>query len=317
MPPALKMMIQKSTKTFLKQFLTRKENWSIGIYIGATPFELASPENIKNPVLTAKDVTDVPAEFVADPFMIQKEGVWYMFFEVLNKLDGLGDIALAISQNGFDWTYCQVILDEHFHLSYPYVFKWDNDYYMVPETSQANSIRLYKAVDFPTRWEFVKTLLDGYNYVDSSIFFLDEKWWMFTSTTANDCLRLYHAIEPTGPWIEHCKSPLIENNKSIARPAGRVVMLNGQAIRYAQDCKQNYGSQVYAFQIKELTTISYREERQEGLVIGKSGFGWNRSGMHNVDPHQIDDGYWLACVDGYSKKLVLKLDLLDEVKSPK
>jgi hypothetical protein len=302
-------MIKRSAKTLLKKFVSGKHDWSIGIYTGATPFNLNSPEHIRNPVLTAKDVTDIPADFVADPFMIQKEGVWYMFFEVLNKLDGLGDIALATSQDGFDWMYRQVVLDEPFHLSYPYVFQWNGDYYMVPETHQANSVRLYKAVNFPTQWVFVKTLLDGYDYVDSSIFYLDEKWWMFTSTTANDCLRLYYAVEPTGPWIEHCKSPLIENDDSIARPAGRAIVLNGQVLRYAQDCKHGYGSQVYAFHIKELTPTSYREEQQEGLVIGKSGFGWNRSGMHNVDPHQVDNAYWLACIDGYDRKLVFKSGL--------
>jgi hypothetical protein len=302
-------MIKRSAKTLLKKFVSGKHDWSIGIYTGATPFNLNSPEHIRNPVLTAKDVTDIPADFVADPFMIQREGVWYMFFEVLNKLDGLGDIALATSQDGFDWMYRQVVLDEPFHLSYPYVFQWNGDYYMVPETHQANSVRLYKAVNFPTQWVFVKTLLDGYDYVDSSIFYLDEKWWMFTSTTANDCLRLYYAVEPTGPWIEHCKSPLIENDDSIARPAGRAIVLNGQVLRYAQDCKHGYGSQVYAFHIKELTPTSYREEQQEGLVIGKSGFGWNRSGMHNVDPHQVDNAYWLACIDGYDRKLVFRSGL--------
>lgn len=299
-------MTKQSVKAFLKNFLYRKDGWSIGIYTGTTPLQLGSPDNITNPVLTAKDVTDIPAEFVADPFMVHEDGVWYMFFEVLNKLDGLGDIGLATSKNGFDWKYVQVVLDEPFHLSYPYVFKWNNDYYMVPETYQANSVRLYKAVEFPTRWEFVKTLLAGGDYVDPSIFYLDGKWWMFTSTPANDSLRLYHADELIGPWSEHCQSPLIENDKSIARPAGRVVVLNGQAIRYTQDCEQNYGTQVYAFHIKELTTTSYREEWLEGAVIGKNGLGWTRSGMHTVDPHQIGDGHWLACIDGNNKKLVIK-----------
>lgn len=300
------MIKEKSVKAFFKKFLNKREDWSIGIYTGTTPFQLTSPENISNPVLTAKDVTDIPAELVADPFMLQKDGTWYMFFEVINQLDGLGDIALAASQNGFDWTYRQVVLDEPFHLSYPYVFQWNNDYYMIPETYQANSVRLYKAVNFPIEWTFVKTVLDGSDYVDSSIFYLNEHWWMFNSTTKNACLRLYYAPDLTGPWIEHCKSPLIENNKSIARPAGRVVVLDGEAIRYTQDCKYSYGSQVYAFHIKELTPTSYREERQEGRVIGKSGFGWNKSGMHNVDLHQIGDTYWLACVDGYDKRLILK-----------
>ena len=42
--------------------------WSIGIYTGDSPFQLRAPANKPNPVLSQTDVTDVSAEFVADPF---------------------------------------------------------------------------------------------------------------------------------------------------------------------------------------------------------------------------------------------------------
>lgn len=300
-------MVKQVVKSFLKKFLSKKDGWSIGIYTGKSPTHLRSPQNINNPVLTAGDVTDIPAQFVADPFMVREDGIWYMFFEVLNQLDGLGDIALATSRNGFDWGYRCVVLDEPFHLSYPYVFKWNDDYYMIPETSQKYSIRLYQAVDFPTHWKLIKILVDGDSYVDSSIFFLSGTWWMFTSSTANNCLRLYHANELIGPWVEHCKSPLIVKNKGVARPAGRVVVQNGQIIRFAQDCRWGYGTRVCAFHIKELTTTCYREERQKGSVVGKNGFGWARNGMHTVDPHRIDHKSWLACVDGNHQRFVLNV----------
>ena len=102
--------------------------WSIGIYTGESPFNFISPENVVNPVLTAKDVTDVSAFYVADPFMINENSTWYMFFEVVNIKTFQGDIGLAISNDGFNWTYKQIVLDEQFHLSYPYIFKWRNDY---------------------------------------------------------------------------------------------------------------------------------------------------------------------------------------------
>lgn len=300
------MMIKNSTKAFFKKILSKKDCWSIGIYIGTSPTHFSPSKNIKNPVLTAQNVTDVSAEFVADPFMVLRNGVWYMFFEVLNQLNGLGVIALATSQNGFDWVYRQVVLNEPFHLSYPYVFTWNNEFYMIPETHQANSVRLYKAVNFPTQWKLSKILLDGYPYIDPSIFFHNGRWWMFTSSPANDCLRLYYSISPIEPWVEHPESPLIDNNKGIARPGGRVVLQNNQVIRYAQDCSQSYGSRVYAFHITELTTKHYREERQAGSVIGKNGFGWARSGMHTVDPHRIGCKSWIACVDGNNEKLIFK-----------
>ncbi|WP_026734474.1 hypothetical protein [Fischerella sp. PCC 9605] len=46
--------------------------WSIGIYIGKSLFDLYSPDQQKNPFLTRRDVSDVRAGFVADPFMLNR-----------------------------------------------------------------------------------------------------------------------------------------------------------------------------------------------------------------------------------------------------
>ena len=43
------------------------------------PFNLITPSGIVNPVLTADDVTDVTARFVADPFLFYENAHWYMF----------------------------------------------------------------------------------------------------------------------------------------------------------------------------------------------------------------------------------------------
>ncbi len=288
-------------------FVARQNKWSIGIYIGESPFNFVSPENISNPVLTAKDVTDIPANFVADPFMIKGNSTWYMFFEVMNSRSHQGDIGLAISNDGLNWVYKQIVLDEPFHLSYPYIFKWKNEYYMIPESYQANSIRLYKAVDFPTQWSFVRSLLYG-NYVDPSIFRYDGRWYIFAETNpkGNDILRLYYADSLMGPWIEHPESPIIAGDANIARPGGRVLVFDGQIVRYTQDDDPTYGNQVRAFEITELTTLSYEErEVPESPILKTSVTGCNADGMHHIDPHQVDENRWIACVDSYSKKVLV------------
>ncbi|GAA6617518.1 hypothetical protein [Scytonema sp. NUACC26] len=288
------------TKRMAKSFIRRKGDWSIGIYTGESLFKFDSPKHINNPVLTAKDVTDVPAKFVADPFMVYENGSWYMFFEVLNASDNKGDIGLATSEDCINWRYEEIVLDEPFHLSYPYVFKFQNDYYMIPESYEANSIRLYKAVDFPKKWSLVKTLLDGADYVDSSIFNYKGIWWMFTTSPKSDVLHLYYANDFMGNWILHPKSPVIEANLNIARPGGRVIVHDERIFRYTQDDEHLYGSKVRAFEITELTTTTYVEkEVRENPILKASGFGWNKTGMHNIDPHQIIEGKWVACVDGY------------------
>jgi hypothetical protein len=304
-----------SLKEIAKTFVSRKQDWSIGIYTGESPFKLSSPDNIQNPVLTAKDVTDVPAQFVADPFMVYENGTWYMFFEVLNDLNNRGEIGLATSNDGFKWNYQQIVIREDFHLSYPYVFKFQNEYYMIPESYQANSIRLYKAVEFPTQWTLVKTLLNGSDYIDSSIFNFDDKWWIFTTSPKGNILHLYYADDLMGNWIKHPQSPLIEGNFHISRPGGRVVVYDGKIFRYTQDVKGNYGNQVRAYEITNLTTTNYEEKAiVNNPIIKASGYGWNKTGMHTIDPHQLDNGKWIACVDGYQIVFVFGMKQQKQIK---
>jgi len=273
--------------------------WSIGIYTGPTPFELSAATH--NPVLTRESVTDVRASFVADPFMVHHGGVWYMFFEVLNEESGKGDIGLATSDNGVDFDYQRIVLCQPFHLSYPGVFQWQNEFYMVPETLGAGAVCLYRADPFPHAWTMQAKILNG-SYADPSLFRFDGKWWMFVCSTPyqHDELRLYFASELFGVWQEHPASPIVTGNKRDARPAGRVITYNGNPVRFAQDCTERYGAGVSAFEIVELTTDRYREQPfNANPILSASGSGWNGLGMHHLDAHFKNDR-WLACVDGYA-----------------
>ena len=266
--------------------------------VTAEPFNLIDPSTIINPILTASDVDDVDAKFVADPFLFFENSQWYLFFEVLNKDTNHGDIALATSNDGFHWTYEQVVLDEPFHLSYPYVFKWQNDYYMIPETKQANSVRLYKSVEFPYKWTFESTLIDGVGGLDSSIFYYDGKWWMFTSPGLNRILDLYYAENLKGPWTRHPESPIVASDASLARSGGRsFVFDNNRIIRIAQKSDVVYGQQVRAFEVDTLTEDQYEEHEILESPILTEGTGWNATGMHQFDPWWTGS-YWLCSVDG-------------------
>jgi hypothetical protein len=263
---------------------------------------LEAAPRANNPVLTRSDVKDVCAVFVADPFMLRVRDLWYMFFEVYNHETDKGEIGLAISGDGFTWNYQHIVLAEPFHLSYPYVFEWEGDFYMIPESHKAGDIRLYKASRFPTEWTQTDTLLTGQTFSDSSLFRHDAKWWLFTETNLDhhDTLRLYYATNLSGPWHEHPKSPIIYGDPHIARPAGRVLTLPGSIVRYSQDCYPTYGTEVRAFEITELTTSTYKEcQVLQSRVLGPSGIGWNAHGMHHLDPHLMDNGQWIACVDGW------------------
>ena len=284
---------------------------SIGIYTGEDPFHFTEPDDIVNPILTAKSVKDVEADFVADPFMIFEENRWYLFFEVMNKKSGNGDIGLATSDDGKIWKYQKIILDEPFHLSYPFVFKTGGTFYMIPETNAEKTIRLYKATNFPFEWKIAATLLSGLNFTDSTILYYHDKWWIFTETDSkkDGTLRLYYADDIFGKWIEHPQSPIIKDDENIARPGGRVIVFNDGIYRVAQDDWPTYGNRLRIFQIDNLTIHEYSEHEicETPVFETKENRGnektpdWFSAGMHQLDAHQIRQGYWMACVDGLNR----------------
>ena len=276
--------------------------FSIGIFTGQSPVELKPPPNITNPVLTRRDVSDVNALFVADPFMIKISGLWYLFFEVYNGAAGKGEIGVATSANTSEWDYQSIVLSAPFHLSYPYVFRVEDDIYMIPESSHANSIRLYRAERFPFEWKFMGPLLSGRHFADSSILYHEKKWWLFTETNQelkHDTLRLFYSERLLDGWKEHALSPVVCGNPHIARPAGRIVSCGDRLIRYAQDCHPIYGTHVRAFEIRVSETRYEERDAAVEPLLGPSGSGWNADGMHHVDPHPLTEGSWVACVDGW------------------
>jgi len=279
----------------------RVRQWSIGLYAGSSPFRLRAANGIRNPVLTAGDVSDVRARFVADPFMLRLASGWFMFFEVLEE-NGRGKIAYARSSDGLRWTYAGIVLEEPFHLSYPYVITTGGETYLVPESGAAGEVRLYRASPFPTRWDRIETLLSGAPYSDSSLIHFRSRWWMFTCSDPhrNDALRLFSAQRLVGPWSEHPCSPVVTSNPHWARPAGRVFEHEGRLFRFGQDDAPWYGHQVWALEITELTSSTYAERLvRNSPILRRRRFGWNALGMHHVDPHALGGDRWVACVDGH------------------
>jgi hypothetical protein len=273
-----------------------KPDWTTVIY---SPFNLIAPTEITNPVLTADDVTDVSASFVADPFLFYENGNWYMFFEVLNRNSGHGDIGVAMSSDGFHWNYDRIVLDESWHLSYPHVFKYQNEYYMIPASYVPQAVNLYKSTDFPYNWNYVATIASGRVFTDISIFLYKQIWWLFAGEIPRQNCYLYYSNELTAGWTEHPMSPIVVNEASKSTPGGRSFIFdNNRIIRIAQKCDVTYGEQVRAFEVDILSITDYAEhEIPESPILDKSGTGWNAQGMHNFDPWWNGD-HWLCAVDG-------------------
>jgi hypothetical protein len=274
-----------------------KQTWSIGVYMGLSPFSLSAPADIENPVITAQMVTDLPVDIVAHPFVVKEKSKYYMFFTAKNSSTGAGAIGVAESTDALHWYYRTATLSKPHAISHPNVFKWKNTYYMTPEITVDSCLYLFRAVEFPDTWEAVTVLLEGDKFISPTVFRYGKTWWMFTSPQGNETLRLFYADELTGPWTEHPQSPVITRDLTSARPAGRPLLIGGKLYRLGMNCIPNYGNSVRAFRITELTKSSYSEEPMDTPLILATSRGWNAHAMHHLDAFKGQGKQWFGIVD--------------------
>jgi len=126
------------------------------------------------------EIKNPDQRFLADPFLFQSNGQTIIFAEDYFYDDGKGRIS-AINISNSEPEFLGVVLEEDFHLSFPFIFENDGTIYMIPETHQADEIRLYECSSFPMEWTFKMTLLKNVSSADTMIFKHANSWFLFTN----------------------------------------------------------------------------------------------------------------------------------------
>jgi hypothetical protein len=218
-------------------------------------------------VLHRGTVIEAPAgHFIADPFVIRRDDRDYVFLEDLDFAYGRGIITVYELRDG-KAQRLGVALEEDFHLSFPYLFEYQGDLYMCPESCGNRDIRLYRCTDFPLSWELVGQIFDNIDATDTMIFPHEGRWWLFTnenSASAMDYgyeLSIYHSDDPLGGnWHSHNQNPIYVDPRR-ARNGG-LLEEDGELYRVNQVQDLGvYGRAAAINRIAELTPERYREER--------------------------------------------------------
>lgn len=214
--------------------------------------------------------------FWADPFVFRKEGDYFVFFEDASVVTGHGHIAVMQFKPNSDCAPPKAILSKPYHLSYPFVFSWESNIYMIPESADNNSVDLYRFRSFPSELEHIQTLLRGVCAYDATLIEHDERWWMFATirqavdTSPSDELYIFHAESPVSKkWYAHPMNPVLSDIRR-ARPAGRIFSHEGRLYRPSQNCSFRYGYSLNFNVIDELTTNTYREHLVADITPDKT-----------------------------------------------
>lgn len=213
----------------------------------------------------SKKISNPKNRFLADPFVIKKNGTHFCFVEDLDYRTNRGSIsAYKITSSSCD--SLGVVLEEDFHLSFPFIFEYQNEFYMCPETHEKGEIRVYKCIEFPSKWEFHKTLMKDVSAADSMIFKRDKVWWLFTNIDKSGVgdhgcqLHIFSADNPlSDEWVAHENNPVIFN-PLVARNGGLIVSQNEIYRVYQRQGFDMYGEACGIARIASLSPTEYIEK---------------------------------------------------------
>jgi hypothetical protein len=209
----------------------------------------------------------------ADPFVIGEDDKYYVFIEEMPYRTNKGHISVLELDSKGNLMNSKKIIEENYHLSYPFVFKWQDVYYMVPETGQNKTIELYKCKKFPYEWEFQMNLMENAYTADVSLFYHNSKWWLFCCmdrTNKNigmlDELYLFYSDNLfTKDWKSHPQNPICTSSTT-ARPAGRIFLKDEKIYRPSQDCSGIYGRGININEITKLREDEYEERLVKKII---------------------------------------------------
>jgi hypothetical protein len=238
--------------------------------------------------------------FWADPFIIYHNDSYYIFVEEFLYKQNKGYISYFTINDKGSVSPPKKIIEQPYHLSYPFVFSYNNEYYMIPETADNQTIELYISIDFPEKWKLRCILMENIFAVDSTLLYNDGIWWLFTNVReqigASECdeLFLFYSSDLfSGYWKPHPLNPIVSDVKS-SRPAGKIFSYSGNLYRPSQNCSKMYGYGMQINQIVQLTKTNYKEK-----CINTIEPLWEKK---IIATHTLNRAKCLTVIDGMMKR---------------
>ena len=233
--------------------------------------------------------------FYADPFLFQRDGRRFIFFEDYDWSSERAAICYVELDESGRHRSPQPALSQDCHLSYPFVFEEGDAVYMLPETGGRRTVELYRASRFPGEWTLDRVLLSDVYATDATLLRHDGRLWLFVAMAVDggravDELFLFSSDSLRGEWEPHPMNPVVSDVRR-ARPGGRILVRDGQLVRPAQDCSRSYGWRLVFNRIEVLNRSEYRE-RPVSVIEPAQESGNLRTHSYGSDgTYEVLDGF--------------------------
>lgn len=225
----------------------------------------------------------------ADPFLFDYNGDTYLFAEYFSYKLGRGVISVAKYYPAKD-SFCEFseIIREDYHLSYPVVFEYDSQIYMMPECGESNGLYFYEAVDFPSKWKKISVADEKIRLADTTPFMLGKDLYALSLKQKMDSASgELILMKYDGSFFKTVK--IITDDMSVARPGGNIIIgEDGSLVRVSQNCKDDYGKALNFIKVQDLSG-EYREEiicRWQPDSVSLTN-GKNAEGVHTYNSSRL------------------------------
>jgi len=216
-----------------------------------------------------------PADgYYADPFITRRDGkLWLFMEEFIYPKDrgfltvvGLDEDLRVTSTEPVDFVPGYAALDSH--ASFPCIFEFEGESYMIPETHERRAIDLYVCDRWPGRWRLRRRLRFGVDAADSMLVQEGGLWYLITSVQG-DAPNRHIEIHYTDDLLNGRLTPHPVNTQNVyggntngtGRNAGFIQRQpDGTLIRLMQDSPNYYGEGTRPMRITALTPTEFREE---------------------------------------------------------
>lgn len=260
----------------------------------------------------------------ADPILVSDKSGTYLFAEAFDRKKRIGHISVSAVSNDGEIGEPQLVICEPYHMSFPFVFEWRGNYYMIPETNENRSVNLYIARKFPYKWQLVKSWQVGKRLVDSVLIERRENILQFLSSEVDSqnllrCRYVKYSLVGMDD-IESCKLVMDDcyNDRQTFnyddRNAGAIIESKGRKILPTQSSTTTeYGVSLVFRSKQELSRNNSPEIKPEKVRI--TGINEKKSlGVHTYAQSErfeiIDVRYLKYCPESViyrtRKKLALK-----------
>ena len=223
--------------------------------------------------------------FWADPHLVRHSSGDHVFFEEASVETGHGSIAVLRLDESGACGEPRTVLKQPYHLSYPFIFEHREQLYMIVESAENSTIEVYRCIAFPYDWEFECNLMENLSAYDATLLQHNDLWWLFANVGehqgASTCdeLCLFYSDDPlAGNWRPHPRNPIISDIRR-ARPAGKIIVKDGQLLRPSQNSSVRYGYGLNINEIQKLTTTDYEERILSRIEPGESR---SIKGVHTI-----------------------------------